>query len=50
MLAYLEGFGAGIVVGIGYALIRVKSPAPPTIGLVGLAGMLIGFSLLKAVA
>ncbi|MGW1727862.1 DUF1427 family protein [Streptomyces sp. NPDC002306] len=42
---YAASFGAGLVVGIMYALLRVPSPAPPFICLVGLAGMLIGFAL-----
>jgi XapX domain-containing protein len=33
---------AGLLVGIVYALLSVRSPAPPVIALVGLLGMLIG--------
>ena len=32
----------GVLVGLIYNLLNVKSPAPPTIALVGLFGMLIG--------
>ena len=32
----------GLAVGSMYALIGVKSPAPPVIALVGLLGMLVG--------
>lgn len=39
---YLMSIGAGILVGIIYGLINVRSPAPPAIALVGLLGMLIG--------
>jgi XapX domain-containing protein len=33
---------AGLVVGIGYALCGIRSPAPPAIALLGLLGMLAG--------
>jgi len=39
---YLISLGAGILVGIIYGLLNVRSPAPPAIALVGLLGMLIG--------
>ncbi|OON62866.1 ABC transporter substrate-binding protein [Massilia sp. KIM] len=39
---YLISLGAGILVGIIYGLINVRSPAPPAIALVGLLGMLLG--------
>lgn len=39
---YLMSIGAGVLVGIIYALINVRSPAPPAIALLGLLGMLIG--------
>lgn len=39
---YWMSLGAGILVGIIYALINVRSPAPPAIALLGLLGMLIG--------
>ncbi|WP_374034161.1 DUF1427 family protein [Bdellovibrio bacteriovorus] len=35
----------GLLVGIIYAGLRVKSPAPPVIALVGLLGILIGESV-----
>ena len=47
---YLKSLGAGLVVGAVYALARVKSPAPPLVALVGLAGMLIGYGLLAELA
>ncbi len=34
--------GAGLLVGIIYSLIQVRSPAPPVVALVGLLGILIG--------
>lgn len=39
---YLVSLGAGILAGLVYGLINVRSPAPPAIALVGLLGMLIG--------
>jgi XapX domain-containing protein len=42
MLAYLISLGAGVLVGIIYGLINVRSPAPPLIALVGLLGILVG--------
>lgn len=42
MKAYLLSLGAGLVVGIVYSLLGVRSPAPPVIALVGLAGILLG--------
>ncbi|MFF3946251.1 DUF1427 family protein [Streptomyces sp. NPDC001902] len=44
-MGYAASFGAGLVVGIMYGLLRVPSPAPPFICLVGLAGLLIGSSV-----
>jgi XapX domain-containing protein len=35
----------GILVGVFYALLRVRSPAPPVVALVGLLGMLVGEQL-----
>ena len=35
-------FAVGLGVGVIYALVRVKSPAPPIIALLGLLGMVIG--------
>jgi XapX domain-containing protein len=42
---YLISLAAGVLVGIIYALINVRSPAPPAIALVGLLGMLVGEQL-----
>lgn len=42
MRPYLLSLAAGILVGVIYALLKVRSPAPPTIALIGLAGILIG--------
>ncbi|MTJ82002.1 MAG: XapX domain-containing protein [Telmatospirillum sp.] len=40
-MAFLS-LAAGILVGVIYALLGVRSPAPPVVALVGLLGMLIG--------
>lgn len=48
MTTYLLVLLAGLLVGAGYALIRVKSPAPPPLALVGLCGMLLIAHLLAA--
>jgi XapX domain-containing protein len=42
MKAYLLSLGLGIAVGLIYNVAGVRSPAPPTIALVGLLGMLAG--------
>lgn len=42
MKPYLISLGAGLLVGVIYSLLGVKSPAPPTIALIGLLGMLLG--------
>jgi XapX domain-containing protein len=42
MKAMLISFAVGLVVGVVYALLRVKSPAPPLVALAGLLGMVWG--------
>ena len=42
MRVYLVSLGAGLLVGIIYSLLNVRSPAPPVVALVGLLGILIG--------
>lgn len=42
MKAYLLSLVLGVAVGLIYQFVDVKSPAPPTIALVGLLGMLAG--------
>jgi len=39
---YLISLGAGVLAGVLYGLLNVRSPAPPAIALIGLLGMLIG--------
>ncbi len=42
MKAYIVSLAVGTLAGLLYNLLSVKSPAPPTIALVGLLGMLAG--------
>ena len=42
MKASLLSFGAGLVVGVVYSLLGVRSPAPPVVALIGLLGILLG--------
>jgi XapX domain-containing protein len=41
----LISFSVGLLVGVLYGVIRVKSPAPPIIALLGLLGMVLGEQL-----
>lgn len=42
MKSYLLSLGAGLLIGLIYSLLHVRSPAPPVIALVGLLGILAG--------
>jgi len=42
MKLYIVSLAAGLLVGIIYALLQVRSPAPPAIALIGLLGILAG--------
>ncbi len=42
MRDYLSSLAIGLAVGVGYGLLKFRSPAPPLIALVGLLGMLAG--------
>ena len=42
MSGYLVSLLMGLVVGVAYGLVQVRSPAPPMIALVGLFGMVLG--------
>lgn len=46
MTIYLLSLGAGVLIGVFYALFKVRSPAPPGIALIGLLGMVLGEPLL----
>jgi XapX domain-containing protein len=47
MKAMLISFAVGLMVGVAYALLRVKSPAPPLAALAGLLGMVWGEQLIE---
>ncbi|RYD42950.1 MAG: DUF1427 family protein [Sphingomonadales bacterium] len=49
MKIYLVSLGAGLLVGVVYSLLGVRSPAPPIVALVGLAGILVGEQLVPIV-
>lgn len=42
MKVYLLSLAAGLLVGVVYSLLNVRSPAPPVVALVGLLGILVG--------
>ena len=42
MKMYLISLGCGLLVGVIYSLLQVRSPAPPVVALVGLLGILLG--------
>ncbi|MBI1779441.1 MAG: XapX domain-containing protein [Proteobacteria bacterium] len=53
MKPYLISLAVGVLVGVVYSLLDVRSPAPPVIALVGLLGILAGeqiVPLIKRVA
>ena len=46
MTVYLLSLGAGLLVGVVYSLLNVRSPAPPVVALIGLLGILLGEQIL----
>ncbi|WP_233887109.1 DUF1427 family protein [Paraburkholderia flagellata] len=48
MEPYLVSLGAGVLAGVIYSVIKVRSPAPPLVALVGLLGMVIGAQAIPA--
>jgi XapX domain-containing protein len=42
MRIYIISLSVGLLVGLIYGLLHVRSPAPPVIALVGLLGILLG--------
>jgi XapX domain-containing protein len=42
MKVYLLSLTVGLLVGVIYALLNVRSPAPPVVALIGLLGILVG--------
>jgi XapX domain-containing protein len=49
MKLYLLSLAVGLLVGIIYSLLQVRSPAPPAIALLGLLGMLVGEQIVPVV-
>jgi XapX domain-containing protein len=45
MKVYVVSLGVGLLVGVIYGVLNVRSPAPPVIALVGLLGILLGEQL-----
>ncbi|HEY0506030.1 MAG TPA: DUF1427 family protein [Lysobacter sp.] len=45
MKLYLVSLAVGVLVGVIYGLLNVRSPAPPVVALVGLLGILLGEQL-----
>ena len=46
MKMYAWSLGVGVLVGVLYYLLNVKSPAPPYVALLGLLGMVMGEKLI----
>ncbi|ONF97301.1 hypothetical protein SPHI_07380 [Sphingomonas jeddahensis] len=42
MKLYILSLGAGLLIGVIYSLMGIRSPAPPIVALIGLAGILAG--------
>ena len=42
MQMYVVALATGVLVGVIYGLLEVRSPAPPVVALIGLLGILIG--------
>lgn len=49
MKAYVLALGAGLLVGVIYGVLNVRSPAPPVIALIGLLGILLGEQIVPLV-
>jgi XapX domain-containing protein len=49
MKVYVISLAAGLLVGLIYSLLQVRSPAPPAIALIGLLGMLLGEQIVPVV-
>lgn len=46
MKLYILSIVVGVLVGVVYSLLGVRSPAPPVVALLGLLGMLVGEQLM----
>lgn len=49
MKMYLLSLAVGLLVGVLYYILDVKSPAPPLVALLGLLGMVLGEQLIPVV-
>ncbi len=49
MRLYALSLGAGLLVGVVYSLLNVRSPAPPVVALIGLLGILVGEQIVPVV-
>lgn len=49
MKMYLLSLAVGLLVGVLYYILDVKSPAPPLVALLGLLGMVVGEQLIPVV-
>ena len=50
MKPYILSLAAGLLVGVVYSLLSVRSPAPPAIALIGLLGILLGEQVMPLVS
>lgn len=48
MKLYIFSIAAGVLVGVLYGVLNVRSPAPPVVALLGLLGMLVGEQITAA--
>jgi|HubBroStandDraft_6_1064221.scaffolds.fasta_scaffold2931565_2 XapX domain-containing protein len=48
--AILLAFATGLAVGIVFSLVKIPSPAPPFLGLIGLTGMFLGQRLMPLIS
>ena len=49
MKFYIISLAVGLLVGLIYGVLQVRSPAPPAIALIGLLGMLLGEQIVPTV-
>lgn len=49
MKLYIISLAVGLLVGVIYGVLGVRSPAPPAIALIGLLGMLVGEQVVPTV-
>ncbi len=49
MKIYVVSLAVGVLVGVFYGLINVRSPAPPLAAVLGLVGMLLGQQMVSMI-